>query len=209
LGVTIFIPPGAATDEVSIDISEIIALPVAAPTNTWQAGRIISLISNVKNFLIPITITMPLFAGAKSPEMYFLDGSLWSQSGLTFISLDNSSITFTSNHLTTFVPFAQAQAIQYTFGPNPFDPYKDGTAYFWYWLTNVKNTQLVLFDMSGNLLLKRDFLAGANGAQGGANSVAWDGKNNYGEVLASGLYLYQIVQDGKLISRGKVAILRR
>ena len=209
LGITIVIPNGAASEEVVITFSELSALPGNAPSGLWQAGKIIEINSNVTNFIKPISITMPIFSGASSPAVYYWNGSTWSQSGISGIVVSGGEINFISTHLTVFVPFDQAKAAQFIFGPNPYDPVKDGAAYFWYWLTTQKNTTLYLLDLSGNLVFKRDFLLGENGARGGLNTVQWDGKNGFNEYLQNGIYLYQLAQDGALLSRGKIIILRR
>ncbi|MBI5701611.1 right-handed parallel beta-helix repeat-containing protein [Candidatus Saganbacteria bacterium] len=208
LGVTVSVPNGAASDEVTITISELATLPGDPPASMWQAGRIISLTSNVAVFVKPLTITFPLYSGVKSPKVYYWTGSQWSQSGITQKSTTDTSITFDSTHLTVFTPFSPAQAAQYIFGPSPYSPEKDGAAYFWYWLNSQKNTALYIFDLAGNAVCKKEFASGSNGALGGMNSVSWDGRSNYGRYLENGTYMYQIIQENRAISRGKFIILK-
>lgn len=208
LGVNIIIPSGACSSDVSIQISEVLSLPSSPPTGLWQAGKIIEITSNVTSFLLPLTITLPLYHGAKTPSVYYWTGSSWGQSGLLALSNTENSITFTTTHLTEFVPFSSSFANQYIFGPNPYNPNKDEVSYFWYWLNFEKNTSIYIADITGNLLYKKDFIAGTNGARGGINQVSWDGKNNYGEVLDNGVYIYKIVQDMHPIASSKILIFK-
>lgn len=209
LGVKVVVPSGAASSEVSITIAELLSLPGSPPSGKWQAGKIIDLTSNVSTFLAPLVITLSLYSGAKIPDAYFWDGSAWSKTGLSGAVKTDSSITFNSTHLTAFVPFDDTQAAQYIFGPSPYDPAKDGVSYFWYWLTAQKKTTLLMFDLIGNLVVRKDFESGTNGARGGQNNISWDGKNLLGNMLGNGTYVYQIIQENHPISRGKLIILRR
>lgn len=209
LGVTVVVPQGALSSEASIEISELQDLPGSPPTGTWQAGKIIQLTSTATtSFETPIRITLPLYTGTTNPAAYYWTGSAWSKSGITPISESSNSITFTSSHLTVFVPFADAAAAQFSFGPSPFSPARDGNATFWYWLINQKDTSILVFDMAGNLIYKKVFTSGSSGAKGGLNTVSWDGKNNFGETVKNGAYQYRIVQSGAAIGRGKFIVFQ-
>ncbi|OGC24412.1 hypothetical protein A3J90_03430 [candidate division WOR-1 bacterium RIFOXYC2_FULL_37_10] len=208
LDVSVRVPSGLTSDEVSISISEINSLPGSSPSNKWQAGKIIELTANVDNFQKPLTVTLPLYPGAKSPEVYYWTDSSWSQDGLTKETVTSSSITFSTMHLTVFVPFGDASTNQFTFGPSPYNPERDNTAYFWYWLNADSATSIYVVNISGGLIYKREFIAGVNGGQGGLNQIAWEGRDHYGRMLENGVYLYKIVQGLNVIAKGKFIVLR-
>jgi hypothetical protein len=94
------------------------------------------------------------------------------------------------------------------FGPNPYNPNVDGNARIWYWLPSDKDTSIYIIDLSGTLVWKQTYIAGTNGGQSGENNVEFDGKTAWGNVLGNGVYLYKIVQDGKSVGGGKIAIIK-
>ena len=209
LGVTIHVPMGAANEQLSISAAEGNSLPGAAPSGYRQAGKIIVITSNVTNFLLPVTVTMPIYAASPDPQVYYWDGTNWSQSGITRISYTTSSITFTTTHLSTFVAFSQVTAGSISFGPSPYNPNSGSQAAFWYWLDNDKATSIHIFDAAGNQIFRETYLPGSNGGRAGVNVVAWNGRNSWNEVLDNGVYPYRLVQDNKAIAKGKLIIFRR
>lgn len=42
----------------------------------------------------------------------------------------------------------------------------------------------------------------------GDNNVEYNGKTSWGDVLGNGAYIYKIVQDGKSIGGGKIAVIK-
>jgi parallel beta-helix repeat protein len=209
LGVTIHVPMGAANEQVSISAAEGNSLLVAAPSGYRQAGKIIVITSNVTNFSLPVTVTMPIYASSPDPQVYYWDGANWSQSEIIRISYTTSSITFTTTHLSTFVTFSQVTAGSISFGPSPYNPNSGSQAAFWYWLDNDKATSLHIFDAAGNQIFRETYLPGSNGGRAGVNVVAWNGRNSWNEVLDNGVYPYRLVQDNKAIAKGKLIIFRR
>ena len=209
LGVTIQVPMGAANEQLSISAAEGSSLPGAAPSGFRQAGKIIVITSNVTTFLLPVTATMPIYAASPDPQVYYWDGTNWSQSGIVRLSYTTSSITFTTTHLSTFVAFSQVTAGSISFGPSPYNPNSGSQAAFWYWLDNDKTTSLHIFDAAGNQIFRETYLPGSNGGRAGVNVVAWNGRNSWNEVLDNGVYPYRLVQDNKAIAKGKLIIFRR
>jgi len=209
LGVIISIPAGAANEEVSVSAAEGTTLPGAAPSGYRQAGKIIVITSNVTTFLLPVTVTMPLYQQAPDPLIYYWDGTSWSQSGITRVSYTTSSITFTTTHLSTFVAFAQVAGGAISFGPSPYNPNSGSQAAFWYWLDTDKATSLYMFDAAGNQIFRETYLPGSNGGRAGVNVISWSGRNSWNEVLDNGVYPYRLVQEGKAVAKGKLIILRR
>lgn len=91
--------------------------------------------------------------------------------------------------------------------PNPFDRRTGSGTTFYYQLPANANSSVSLFDLGGSMIWQRSFVAGENGAKSGANDPGWDGRNMFGANVPTGVYLYQIVSDRKVVGRGKVIIL--
>ena len=95
--------------------------------------------------------------------------------------------------------------------PNPFTPNDDGvneTANISFKLLRLLSAvpvSLEIYDLSGRLV--RRVYEGEDTA--GEYSHAWDGRNNFDELVAPGLYVYRLVvdvQSGKETITGVVAV---
>jgi thermitase len=91
--------------------------------------------------------------------------------------------------------------------PNPFNRSDSSETTFNYSLLGNFDTRIYLFDLGGNLIWQRSYTAGANGGKSGENSVAWDGRDLFGQNVANGVYIYQVVADHKIIAKGKLVVL--
>ncbi len=69
--------------------------------------------------------------------------------------------------------------------PNPFNP----TTTINYALPTASNVKIVIYDMLGREVrsLVNDEIAA------GVHSIVWDGRNNFGGQVASGMYIYRVV----------------
>lgn len=93
--------------------------------------------------------------------------------------------------------------------PNPFNPGKESTTIM-YTLDADKNVNIYIFSTTAELVWKRNFLAGSNGARKGDNSVVWDGMKDFGEMASNGLFFVHVldVSNGKIIAKGRIAVYR-
>ena len=205
-GMSISIPNGAASSEVSITVSEVIA-PVEAPAGYMIGGKIFDIKGTPSTFLLPVTITLPINGPLSDPSIYWWDGSKWTRDGIAVVSITNTSITFTVSHFTVFAPMGALSSNLFRFGPNPYNPNK-GSGNFWYWLDANKDTSIYLIDLGGAIVWKQTYASGQNGAKQGENNISYDGKTSWGDVLGNGVYLYKIVQDGKSVGSGKIAVIK-
>jgi parallel beta-helix repeat protein len=204
---TITVPAGAASAEVNITASET-ASPGNAPTGFSIGGKIIDITSTVTNFIKPVTVTMPITGPLVDPHVYYWNGTEWSTDGITIISYTDTSITFTTTHFTIFTVMAAAANNLVRFGPNPYNPTSGTNAKIWYWLTDDTETTIYIIDMSGRLIWKNTYLSGAAGGSAGTNNIDFDGKDQWGNTLGNGVYLYKIIQGHKSIGGGKIAIIK-
>jgi len=89
--------------------------------------------------------------------------------------------------------------------PNPFRQSSGGL--IGYRLTNNGDIQIQVYDMLANMLIKQDFKSGSKGAQKGYNKVQVNLDTWNGFVLSAGVYFYYIIHDGKVLSKGKMAVI--
>jgi len=129
--------------------------------------------------------------------------------GIRTLTVRNDYIAgTTSAQIEVLVPQEVAAGGLARFGPNPYNPSSGQNAVFWYWLNEDKETSIFVFDAQGGLIWRQVYPAGSMGGQSGVNAVVWNGKNNFGEVLENGIYLYRIAQGNKSIYKGKLIILK-
>jgi hypothetical protein len=82
--------------------------------------------------------------------------------------------------------------------PNPFNP----TTTIRYNLPKPGNVEIRIFNMNGQLVRNFSIINGASGV----HQVSWNGKNELGRVVASGLYVYQVKFENKVISKKMILI---
>ncbi|MFA6431693.1 MAG: S8 family serine peptidase [Candidatus Margulisiibacteriota bacterium] len=91
--------------------------------------------------------------------------------------------------------------------PNPFDRKTSTEAVFYYSLHGNFLSTIYLFDLSGNMIWQKSYQPGENGGKDGINTPSWDGKSLFGGTVSTGIYLYQIIADQKVLARGKIIVL--
>jgi hypothetical protein len=109
----------------------------------------------------------------------------------------------------TFVPEGDVTAVRDTPGairsflenafPNPFNP----TTTIGYTMVADGFAEIAIYDICGRWI--RTLFSG-NAAQG-HNKVVWDGRNNFGSRVASGVYLFQL-RTGGVVETKKVVMLQ-
>lgn len=95
--------------------------------------------------------------------------------------------------------------------PNPFDPLREKTRII-YTLTVASDVEIKIYTLAGDLVRVRRYPSGADGARsqqsGYANEILWDGKNDDGMTVASGVYILEVSAAGEKLRR-KIAVIRR
>ncbi len=88
--------------------------------------------------------------------------------------------------------------------PNPFNP----ETWIPYRLANAAEVTLEIYDAAGNLVRTIDVgFKPAAAYDSRASAIYWDGRNNYGEPIASGVYFYHLFTDAFSAAR-KMLILK-
>jgi FlgD Ig-like domain len=91
--------------------------------------------------------------------------------------------------------------------PNPFRPkHGEGTTIM-YSLSTDTSTKLIIYDITGKAVCQKSFNPGQEGGKAGANNVYWDGKNDFGEYVSNGAYIYLITTSSKIIAKGQMAVM--
>ncbi|MCB0306638.1 MAG: T9SS type A sorting domain-containing protein, partial [Calditrichaeota bacterium] len=83
--------------------------------------------------------------------------------------------------------------------PNPFNP----TTTIQYSLPEAAQVRLDIYNMTGQKV--RTLVSG--GMEAGQHSVQWDGTNEFGEKVTSGMYIYRIVA-GDFVQTRKMVLLK-
>jgi len=96
----------------------------------------------------------------------------------------------------------QTEANEVIVAPNPFHP-RERSVTFRYTLNQPQTVRITIYDLAGDLVCK--VLDEQRPA--GADQILWDGRNNAGNVVSAGVYLYTF-QAGSMVQRGKLGILR-
>jgi len=91
--------------------------------------------------------------------------------------------------------------------PNPFNP-NAGRAKIAYQLNRDSDVTLYMFNEINQLVWKRSYLSGQNGARAGYNEIEWDGASDFGDIVGNGPYFLRIASGGRMIGKIKIAVLR-
>jgi thermitase len=93
------------------------------------------------------------------------------------------------------------------YGPNPFNPNKENIM-IKYDLDRNSEVYVYFFDLSGTQICRKYYAFAKDGGKQGTNRVYWDGKNDFGETVANGVYLFRIVSEDRTIGKGKIIVLK-
>jgi hypothetical protein len=92
--------------------------------------------------------------------------------------------------------------------PNPYDPAL-GNVRIAYNLALDTDIKAYIFDASGQLIWKNNYLSGGTGGKAGYNEITWNAKNQFGGNTQNGLYLIRLADSsGKVLGKGRLMILR-
>ena len=100
-------------------------------------------------------------------------------------------------------PFAEVRTIVYTFSldnnyPNPFNP----RTVIQYTLARAAIVDLSIYNCRGQWIVRLD-----NGRRSaGPNSASWDGRDNYGNIVSTGVYFYRLVAGDEVLTRKMVLL---
>ena len=207
-GMHITIPAASTTVDANVSVSIFAEKPGNLPQGFDLLSKVFGITSSINEFEVPVIVTIPLDRILNDPvRVYYWTGSGWSQSGIKIVEFNTTSLVFTTTHFTPFAAMGAVVSSSSIFGPNPYNP-NNGSARIYYWLSDEKDTTIFIINLVGNIVWKKTFIAGQNGAQKQGNNVEFDGKDSWGNTLAEGVYLYKIIQDGIVVTGGKISVIK-
>ncbi|NWF49877.1 MAG: T9SS type A sorting domain-containing protein [Ignavibacteriaceae bacterium] len=133
---------------------------------------------------------------ANNNRAWDFNGSSWSAWNETYFMRATIQTTTSVAEISNLIPdkFELTQNF-----PNPFNP----TTQFRYALPEGKNVKIIIYDIRG-----REVAVLVNNYQAaGTYEVTWNGKNNAGQQVASGTYIYS-VQAGDFVQTKKMVLLK-
>jgi len=204
-----------ATDKLKITMNTADAPQVSK--NLIQIGYIykIELESGQTQFLDNLEITLPykdsddnnridendILSSKLMIYTYNEKAIKWDKITTTKIDKANKLATGITKHLSFYGVFAALQndlVIAHVY-PNPFKPSLGHTKIYFTNLTS--HSKLKIFNVAGELVYEDD----KNTPTG---ELTWDANNNNSEPIASGVYIYMIINNNSQIKKGKLAIVR-
>ena len=182
-----------------------------APSFVFPANVKITLRYEVENGLIKNT-TLSAAQAKDRLGLYYFDGLKWIKLPAE-IDTVNQILTTTINHLSKYALISGASnPTKLTLSerrPPIFTPNNDGTndyVFFTFLTPSVSTSEIKLriFDLSGSLVREVDPGSGVTSIGG---TMRWDGKDSAGNVMESGIYIYQIQAGDDFIS-GSVVLAK-
>ena len=92
--------------------------------------------------------------------------------------------------------------------PVPFKPVRapDNPLRIGYTLSKNADVDLMIYDVSGQIVMTRKFRANFEGGRAGYNIVEWNGRTDFGGVIGNGIYIYRIISGKRAIGTGKIIV---
>lgn len=91
--------------------------------------------------------------------------------------------------------------------PSPFSPLKGQRLRVAYTLSVADDITIYLYDISGQVVLTKKFSADGPGGLAGYNDFLWDGKTDFGKIVANGIFIVKIVAKGRAVGTGKIVVM--
>src|SRR5271169_127603 len=143
-----------------------------------------------------LAILFTLCVCAAYPQTYYMNVRMKGGGSTSFPIQDIQKLTFSGT--ITGVGNERLSTVIKTFAllqnyPNPFNP----TTTIEYQLPKTGDVEIKIFNINGQLVKTLE----SSHQVIGVHSVVWDGRNNRGQTVASGSYIYQIAFENSLIAK--------
>jgi len=86
--------------------------------------------------------------------------------------------------------------------PNPFSPASGQSTTLAFPLSSAGSYTLYLISITGDIVWQKTGVGVA-----GANTITWNGKNDWDHTVPNGVYILRVIQGGKVTASGKVSVL--
>jgi hypothetical protein len=91
--------------------------------------------------------------------------------------------------------------------PNPFRPQRGEGTTIIYGLSSDTGAKLIIYDITGQAICQKFLVPGGEGGKAGQNNVFWDGKNDFGDYVGNGVYIYLITSGSKVLHIGHMVVM--
>jgi len=143
-----------------------------------------------------LAILFILYACTAYSQTYYMNVRMKGGSSTSIPVQDIQKLTFSG--IKDAVGIARMATVIKTFAllqnyPNPFNP----NTTIEYQLPKTGNVQIKIFSINGQLVKTLE----STHQIPGTHSVVWDGKNDGGQTVASGLYIYQVAFENSMLAK--------
>lgn len=143
--------------------------------------------------------TIPASQARDRLGLFWWNSLEWIKLGAN-IDMNSQTLSIQTGHLSRYAVFTTTNATRLTLTkriPSIITPNGDGindVCFFYYENPNNRDITGRIYDLSGSMIVDRL----SNGSV--SNSMKWDGKDDYGNTVESGIYIYQLQGGDELIS---------
>ncbi|MBL8027638.1 MAG: hypothetical protein JNL74_14550, partial [Fibrobacteres bacterium] len=152
-----------------------------------------------------------LFTLATSPVLTYSDSFFINNIGQAFrlwryrFNLESETNNILDNNTNNKI----AQIKDLHFVPSPYKPHIRKNGIIRYRLSKDIDVQITIYDRIGSTIKTYSFISGVIGATSGVNEISWDGKNESGLDVSSGVYIAEVkTTDKQSIARVKFILSR-
>lgn len=136
-------------------------------------------------YIIPLYDTVQTNSQGICQSQFTVTSGYFNELDSIMVSADNYAETTTVYVIIPDSSVMEGNIIAY---PNPFGRVNQVYTRFVYYLQQNCNVIFAIYDAFGNCVRHEEISAGQNGARIGVNSLTWDGTNDKGHRVASGVY---------------------
>ena len=189
---TIFNTPGKEGDALDKYVNEDFGVLVYATDSMWNK-------TSATGYSIEVHSTFPFSnpppQNLSNGEAQFTVSFSLAEDNTSLQAVDNAnSITSYLNYLNILTYGDTTVAPDSFFAyPNPLGIENSTTINFVYYLSGSCNVIFAIYDPFGNRVYEQKISPGNQGTQSGRNEIPWNGRNNEGERVATGLY-YAVIK---------------
>jgi hypothetical protein len=213
-GTKVIIPEGALLVDQEISIRTVSTETLTKPYNGIELLKT-AYVFNPENLIFhkPVTISLAYNSYDLDPDLdgtddfaeneleaFTLDGSSWLKLKVTDIT--GNLVSFTTNHFSVYALGNESidESFKFYWTKNPFSA--DETTNAVIELTGPGTISLKIYDTAGDLVR----VLADERPLAGTNNIKWDGKNDYGRYVGSGIYIYVLDYKG---DDGKTETVRK
>lgn len=210
-GTKVEIPAGAIENPTKLNISvpdNLPTIPYDPSLEATSIGREFKLADGTKKFKKDVTITFPYtdsdVSGMDEDKLRMFwwnsDNGVWGLVKDSKAYPDKNKVVCNTDHFSIFAIMEFTLPTEALSGlsnyPNPFIANKEQTK-IRYILKDDADVEIEIFDLLGDLVLRREFNSGDDYTKAGPNEFIWDGKDGNDNWVAAGAYICRVKAGNK------------